>query len=140
MTDPVHRLTALCAALEAGHAVPPEVGRWLLDGIDRHVEGQRLDTALGLRAPGVETVQARWERARRNVAIRDACALAGGYRELAQAMRRFRSGRWQHWQDLPAPPDGKATPMDEALHQVFRLASGDPPTSVKQLRRICSGA
>lgn len=136
--DPVCHLNRLRQALATGEPVPPEIARWLIDGIDQHVQGLRLDTALGLRGPGRETLQSRWNRAQRDVAIRDAAALAGGVQALAQAMTRFRAGRWRHWCDLPAAPEEKASPLDQALHRVFRLANGAPPTSVKQLRRICS--
>jgi len=52
LTDPVELLRRLQVSLVSGY-MPPDVARWLSQGVDAYLEGRRLESALGLKTgPG----------------------------------------------------------------------------------------
>ena len=132
--DPIAQLLGLADTAARGEPPDPSAAAWFARGVRRFLDGEPLETALGLSGEG-------WPaRTRRAYAVRDEAlrrahaALGGDASDLARAVRRFEGAAWPRWRELTAPPS-HASPVQRELFSAF--AAGRPvPSSPRHLRRI----
>lgn len=119
-------LIQLADIAKSGSPLPENLARWLADGIERHLQGEPLESCLGLHRHATLKL--------RNTALSDAWAMIDaptGWAKactLAAAVKRFRA----NWPRLRNQDTGSLAPMQAALYRAF--ASGQKvPVTPRQL-------
>lgn len=119
-------LIELADIAKSGSPLPDNLARWLADGIARHLQGEPLESCLGLNRHATLKL--------RNAALYDAWLMLdepndwAKARALAGAIKRFRAA----WPSLAKRRSHSFSPLEEALHRAF--ASGQKiPSTPRQL-------
>jgi len=148
LTDPVELLRRLQVSLVTGW-MPPDVARWLSQGVDSYLDGRRLESALGLKTgPGKPSPPAQIRLEQRDEIVRRlARGVDGGTWTqaglLAQAVADFQALKASglNWRDhknrtlIPASLSGaRLKYMAEADRLDLEI-----PSSQSQINKILTG-